>query len=133
MPKKLCTASGCRNVVEDGDGSRCPQHRVALRQPKRVYDHHYHQGKHIYSSARWQRLRDSYLAQNPLCVRCATFDIVTPATMVDHIIEIKDGGAVWDWDNLQGLCNCCHAAKTGEEKRKRNRKNKDGFPSLSDF
>ncbi len=39
--------------------------------------------------------------------------------MVDHIQELKDGGAEVDPENAQTLCNRCHQKKTRAEKRKR--------------
>ena len=35
-----------------------------------------------------------------------------PATTVDHIHEIQDGGPAYDISNLQPLCSICHGAKT---------------------
>lgn len=34
------------------------------------------------------------------------------ATEIDHIIPVRQGGAVWDDDNLQALCKPCHSVKT---------------------
>jgi 5-methylcytosine-specific restriction endonuclease McrA len=39
--------------------------------------------------------------------------------MVDHIIEIKDGGALTSEDNAQALCWKCHGLKTAAERAKR--------------
>lgn len=127
MPKKLCNQSGCRELTDTG---RCDAHAL-VRTPKRVYEHHYHNGKHIYSSGRWKRLRDNFLRSNPLCCMCEQFDIVAAAEVADHIIEIKDGGDIWDSNNLQGLCTYHHGVKTAAERVKRKQKNK--FPSISDF
>jgi 5-methylcytosine-specific restriction endonuclease McrA len=38
---------------------------------------------------------------------------------VDHIIELKDGGAPLSEDNAMSLCARCHNQKTADEKRKR--------------
>lgn len=35
-------------------------------------------------------------------------------TQVDHIIEVKDGGAFWDADNLRVVCKFHHYSKTVE-------------------
>lgn len=128
---KLCTAPGCRNIVDDGS-ARCPDHTEAPSYtPKKRYQHHYHNGKRIYQSSRWRKLRDAHIAREPVCRHCLKYDIVTPAKVVDHIIEIEDGGEIWNPDNLQSLCHSCHNAKTAREAIKRH-KNK-GFKSLSDF
>lgn len=128
--KRLCTYSGCKNVVSDG-GSRCELHphqkRASEPEKKRPY-------QSIYSSSRWKRLRQVILSEHPLCVHCERLGLVTAATVIDHIIEISDGGAVWDRDNLQPLCRTCHQIKTGlEQRRRRNKRSLNGFNSLSDF
>lgn len=46
---------------------------------------------------------------------CELSDIIMPGDCVDHIKRIEDGGAKWDWSNLQTLCNSCHARKSGQE------------------
>ncbi|MBR1439474.1 MAG: HNH endonuclease [Synergistaceae bacterium] len=34
--------------------------------------------------------------------------------LVDHIIPIEDGGAVFDLSNFQSLCSACHKKKHGK-------------------
>ena len=129
---KQCSAGGCNNIALTNN-YRCERHVVAYT-PKKRYDHHYHQGKHIYSSTRWVKLRQQFIRHNPLCLHCFNRGIYTPAYMVDHIVEIEDGGEIWDIDNLQSLCNPCHNTKTGTETKRRSRKKKNnGFGSLSDY
>jgi len=41
------------------------------------------------------------------------------AVIVDHVVEIKDGGASFSEDNAQSLCHACHNRKTAKEKEKR--------------
>lgn len=132
MPK-LCCEPGCKNVVEGG-ASRCPQHLLPKTTPKRRYDHHYYQGKQIYKTGWWKRLRAAQLACEPTCRMCARFGIVTPADTVDHIVEISDGGSKDDPKNLQSLCRACHNKKTGHELNKRRKKRELGqFKSMDDF
>lgn len=58
--------------------------------------------------ARWDRRalsirqRDDYV-----CQICGEW-----GDEVDHIVPIKDGGAMWDGENLQVLCSACHVKKT---------------------
>lgn len=128
----MCAHGGCTAVAIEGT-SRCEAHTVTYA-PKKRYEHHYHQGKHIYSSARWVRLRGDFLRHNPLCAKHQSLGLFIPATIVDHIVEIEDGGEVWDVSNLQGLCDECHKVKTGLEARKRRKKKgNNGFGSLSDY
>jgi len=60
----------------------------------------------FYSSKAWQRLRLRQLLYAPLCGWCGA-----PATVADHIKPIEQGGAVFDCDNLQSLCERCHNRK----------------------
>ena len=63
-------------------------------------------------------MRRRVLREEPTCRRCQ----VNPSQHVDHIVEIEDGGPVWDRENLQGLCQGCHSSKTAlntKAKRKR--------------
>ncbi|XPS83916.1 HNH endonuclease domain protein [Desulfosarcina variabilis str. Montpellier] len=39
--------------------------------------------------------------------------------IVDHIVELKDGGAPLSEDNVQSLCRSCHQRKTAREARLR--------------
>lgn len=133
MPSKVCTAPGCKTIVSDG-GNRCRHHILPERTPKRQYDHHYHNGKNIYKTSQWRKLREAQLRAEPCCATCAQYGIVTPATIADHIVEVKDGGELFDIKNLQSLCHACHNKKTGYEARKRReKKSNGGFRSLSDF
>ena len=77
-----------------------------------------------YSTDRWQRLRRTKLAMNPLCEYCPPYS-PRPARHVDHKVSIRDGGEVWDLDNLASCCPECHNRKTarldgafGNKKRK---------------
>lgn len=76
----------------------------------------------VHSTPRWARLRERIRRRDCICVMCAARGITTPGDDVDHIRPIKDGGAVWDEDNLQFLCKQCHKDKTAAEDsmRKRN-------------
>ena len=68
----------------------------------------------FYRSARWMRVRDAYRMANPLCAnyeQCGNAMVI-----VDHIIPISEGGALFDWQNLQSLCISCNAAKTAKQR-----------------
>lgn len=136
--KRLCTYNGCNEIVEVTDtfrGSpRCEKHQRTPPAKKTHHQHHYINGKNLYKTQRWVNLRKQYVLLQPLCEHCLGFGITKAGKIVDHIIEIEDGGAPFDIKNLQHLCHSCHNIKTGKEARKRNRKKKNGgFGSLSDF
>lgn len=65
----------------------------------------------------WEALSKMKRAENPVCEVCND----EPAIAVDHIVPItgpEDPGRL-DWQNLQSICNRCHAIKTrhGEKGR----------------
>jgi len=60
-------------------------------------------------NSRWQKCRIAYLCQHPLCSDCDRRGLVTPATVVDHIVPHKgDPRLFWDEKNWQSLCDNCH-------------------------
>ena len=65
-----------------------------------------------YSTRRWRRVRKRQLSRQPLCRACQSDGKITPATEVDHIVRIADGGPAWDPANLQSLCAKHHTIKT---------------------
>jgi 5-methylcytosine-specific restriction protein A len=79
------------------------------------------EAQRLYESPEWRRLRALYIKRNPLCERCfADGRRITPAAIVDHRVEIKDGGGRLDPENLTSLCRACHNKKTALERAKRN-------------
>ena len=87
-----------------GAGAYCPAHappRLAkARDP-------------FYGSARWLALRRAWLREHPLC-ECGRL-----ATVVDHVVPIKEGGDPLDRGNLRSLCASCHARLPGHGWRAR--------------
>lgn len=70
----------------------------------------------VYNGQRWRKVRLLALAKsNGLCVICLAKGLTVQAKEVDHTLPISQGGAVYDLDNLQGLCVTCHARKSGME------------------
>ena len=65
--------------------------------------------KKIYDSVVWKVLRDDWLIEYPFC-KCKR-----PATVVDHIKPIRNGGDIWNLNNLQSMCRRCHNSKTAKE------------------
>ena len=118
MPRKAkipCNHTGCRILIESGTGNYCEEH---MKMKNSVYNKTRSDKADIrfYSTARWKRVRKVALVRDSgLCQICLT----TNAEMVDHIIEVKDGGEQYNLENLQSLCNRCHAIKTKTEESKR--------------
>lgn len=67
----------------------------------------------LYRSKRWMQLRDAFRSQNPLCVNYEKCGGATHT--IDHVKPISEGGAIYDWANLQALCVSCNASKTGKQ------------------
>lgn len=61
--------------------------------------------------ARWRKVRAMKLRANPLCEECEKGKVLTPASMVHHIVPIEEGGEVLDLENLMALCESCHDKK----------------------
>ncbi len=67
---------------------------------------------------RWRKLREQFLAENPLCVFCIDENKVSAATELDHIQ--KHGGdpeLFYDVENLQGLCAHHHRSTKAQIER----------------
>lgn len=64
--------------------------------------------------AAWRRARATYLALNPVCVRCGA-----KATVVDHVLPHRgDMRLFWDPSNWEPLCGPCHNSwKQAREKQ----------------
>lgn len=120
--RKYCASFPCRNIAEQG--AYCKEHQPA-RAPKETDP--------FYLSVRWRRFRAWYLGKHPLCEQCELEGRLTTADMVDHIIEIKDGGALTSEENAMALCFRCHNVKTAEVKnhRKSNGCNRIGSTDVS--
>lgn len=65
---------------------------------------------------RWRKIRYNFLARYPFCVGCNAQGKTTPATEVDHIRPLAEGGT-HDETNLQPFCKSCHSRKTNEDRR----------------
>lgn len=63
-----------------------------------------------YQDPAYQRLRARVLRRDPICCICKRAD----STEVDHVQPISEGGTDHP-DNLQGVCNPCHASKSARE------------------
>lgn len=103
-PKRICQR--CKRPITS---ARCDCHRQTDERP---------------SAARrgygwWWRnqnktgMADRFIAENPLCAKCADEGRVVAGFAVDHIIPHRGNEALLrDWGNLQTLCQTCHAVKT---------------------
>ena len=78
------------------------------------------EGDAYYATARWRKLRRMVLARQPLCADPfgvhAMLGEIVPATEVDHIVPVREGGEN-SLENLQALCASCHSRKTNLERK----------------
>jgi 5-methylcytosine-specific restriction enzyme A len=105
MPSRIlsrCSYPGCPTSVP---GQLCKDHRAERpTAAERGYD------------AVWAKLAKMVLAEEPLCRRCITTGDIEPATLVDHIIPIRERPDLrLTRSNLQPLCRACHDVKTQED------------------
>ena len=67
-----------------------------------------------YDKRRWRKLRAVFIRRHPMC----SFPGCNKAgEVVDHIDPIRQGGAMYDWANLQTLCHKHHNSKSATERQ----------------
>ena len=109
--KRPCSYPNCSKLV---DGQYCDEH-------KKLRDKEYNRygrddfGKKFYNTPEWRFIRKHQLAEHPLCEECLKNGKIVKATMVDHIIPIKQGGNKLASSNLQSICWSCHSRKSVKE------------------
>ena len=111
-PKKSCAKQGCPELTE---GRFCEKHQ---KEEWQAYNRFYRDEftKRFYNSRAWRKARERKLRINPLCELCLKEGKLVAASIVDHVVPIKEGGEVWDLDNLQSLCKTCHERKGAAER-----------------
>ena len=104
---KPCTHPGCGVLVRDGSG-RCTKH------PKPAWAKPVQATKRI-TGRRLQQLRAELFRRAPMCAECERQGRITLASQRDHIKPLTEGGTDTE-DNVQGLCETCHDAKSLQER-----------------
>jgi 5-methylcytosine-specific restriction endonuclease McrA len=70
----------------------------------------------LYQSLEWQRVRAFVVRRDHFrCVVCGVNVAGRGQARVDHIIRVKDGGALFDPVNLRTLCTRCDAGSHREK------------------
>lgn len=108
-PKRPCSYPGCPKLT---DGRFCEEH---TKEETKRYERYQRAPalKKRYGRS-WKRVRDRFLAEHPLCEKCARLGRITPAQEVHHIQPLSQGGTN-DVDNLMSLCTSCHSEITARE------------------
>lgn len=83
-----------------------------------------------YNNSRWTIISKWKRNKDPMCEYCASkLYAPQPADVVDHYIEINDGGEIYGEWNLISACHSMHNIKTGACKRMRDK----GMPWLAKY
>ena len=103
---KVCPVPKCPELVS-GPARYCARHTRLMR-PKDTRPSSAQRGY----DAEWQKIRAAYLAAHSLCVAkgCPSH----PATDVDHIVALADGGTN-DFINLRSYCHKHHSRRTAHD------------------
>ena len=126
MPNKMlkqCRVPRCPGLTRE---KYCDKHAHLEAKLKAEANKHYDKvfrdqdAKAFYHSPQWKKVRAIKMNRNPFCEICSANNRYARAEIVDHIVEIRDGGAALNIDNLQSLCRTCHNQKTAKERIKRN-------------
>lgn len=73
--------------------------------------------QHVYSTARWRHVRNSYFMEHPLCERCLAEGRTKETEEIHHVIPLKTCNGdlnyllqlAFDYDNnLMAVCCQCH-------------------------
>lgn len=110
LPPRPCAHPACPELVTRG---RCPTHEAAYQRGK---DTKTPEARAFYDSPRWRKVRAWYRKRHRLCEECLRNGRPEHATLVDHIVPVRLGGAKFADSNLQSLCDACHQRKRREER-----------------
>lgn len=73
-------------------------------------------GRSFYQTKEWAEFRNAIVSERGRrCEKCAAVGTV----VADHIVEIRDGGALYERRNIMLLCIPCHNNKTAQAARER--------------
>ncbi len=123
MPKSAptpCRHPACGAVLDKP--GYCEAHGSAVHRDYGRARRGFDTERGFYQSAAWRAVRAAFLRAHPLCVGCETHGRVVAAFVADHVQPVKEGGARFEWSNLQALCVSCHNAKTAGETARRSRR-----------
>ena len=107
-PKRPCSFPGCPNLT---NARFCEEH--AKQEAKRYEKYGRDPAAKKRYGRTWKRIRDRYIAANPLCEQCKKNGKLTPAEEVHHIKPLSQGGSNTD-DNFMSLCKSCHSSISAE-------------------
>ena len=101
-PKKPCAYPGCPNLTDD---MYCEEHKAKVNKDYNRYQRNPETKKKYGNN--WNRLRNRYIREHPLCEDCLKSGYYVPAAEVHHIVPVSRGGTN-EITNLVALCKSCH-------------------------
>ena len=107
-PYRPCPTPGCPGLWDGEKCTRCDRKPTARNSRLRGSRHERGYGND------WDRLRDRYIKEHPLCEMCEATGYTILAEQVHHKIPfrgLKDPLRL-DWDNLMSVCEDCHKGVT---------------------
>ena len=108
--KKPCARHGCRELTTK---RFCETH---AKEEQKLYNRY---GRDPASNKRyggtWKKIRDAFLAANPMCAMFKDRGRLTAATVAHHKVKLSEGGTN-DWENMMPLCQECHSRHHAKEK-----------------
>lgn len=117
-PLKPCAYPGCGKLVKPSE-RYCEEHRKATHRDYKSRRRDIKEQK-MYGSNRWKKIRELKMKEcGGLCQECLKKGFIVKAKVVDHIVEVKDGGCEFCLENLQCLCQSCHNKKTARAREGR--------------
>lgn len=110
-PKHPCSYPSCPKLTNE---RYCPEHKKLMTAQ---YDNRYRNRdvSEFYHSREWRHLRKVFLTEHPFCTECWKKGKLTEASVVDHVVPIRQGGPALNENNLQALCASCHSSKSIKE------------------
>lgn len=119
MPNRAptnCRHPYCPELIYQVGVYYCPEHQrlhSTDQRETRDVNAEKQSRQEFYRSAQWRFARDQHLAIEPFCRLCQPRSVL--AQMVDHVTPLEQGGNPLEQDNMQSLCNSCHARKRQKE------------------
>lgn len=118
---KQCAKPMCRELIETPE-RYCEKHADSKAERQYNSDRSKYQKEYtsFYGSSAWKKMRNKVKRRDDyVCRHCLSRGLITPGTLVDHIIPTKiDWDKRLDINNLQLLCDACHNIKTHEDEQK---------------
>jgi 5-methylcytosine-specific restriction protein A len=117
MKKKICGHPGCARLADSGE-RYCREH---TREPASAepFRNALRANASLYNTARWKKLRNKKIKENPYCAKCGAGERLE----VHHLVPPRGNGELFfDEGNMIVVCESCHRIITNGEIRGRQRR-----------